>query len=151
MQWNEIKNQEDADHLMKVFGRFHDACVREAHLSTEHWVGDNLTMACTGNLDTTIRFVVQRQFQPISCIELVFEKVIRLSWVPTPDNYDSIIYGATIGFEEGDVYWSLEESGPPSELDPREDTWVIAKYLKWRVADEWLGKSLHYGPSEYSA
>lgn len=145
MDWKNISTQDDADRLMKIFGEFHDACVREAHLWTDHWVDRDLRMACGYNLDNRIRFLIQRQFQNPSAIELLFDEVTRLNLVPSPENYDSIIFDATILVQEGTIYWSLEGGWRPDRLDRDDATWVSAKKLCWREVD-WLGEELHYGP-----
>lgn len=145
MTWIEIKNEEEAKNLMKTFGFFHDACIKEAHLWTEHRVNEDLSMSCSGALDTSIKFVVQRQFRNPSCIEILFEQVTHINIVPSPENYDQIIYEALIGIEDGDFFWSVNSSETPTGLDPREDTWIKSKILKWRVADEMLGAVLSYG------
>ncbi|MCU7804983.1 MAG: hypothetical protein KZQ96_17480 [Candidatus Thiodiazotropha sp. (ex Lucinoma borealis)] len=145
MAWRKITNEIDADELMDIFGGFHDACIREAHLYTEHYVNNDLSMNCPGNLDTSIRFVVQRQFKDPACIELLFEGVTRFNLVPTSDNYDSVIYEARIGIEKEEVYWSVDTNKPPSNCKANRDTWVSAKTLKWRPNDQYLGRELHFG------
>lgn len=145
MTWIEIKSEEEATNLLKKFGYFHDACIKEAHLWTQHRVNENLSMSCSGELDTSIKFVVQRQFRNPSCIELLFEKVTRINIVPSPENYDQIIYEALIGVEDGEFFWSVDSRKNPKNLDSNQDTWIKSKILKWRVADEMLGSELSYG------
>lgn len=145
MTWIEIKSEEEANNLLKEFGYFHDACIKEAHLWTQHRVNKNLSMSCSGGLDTSIKFVVQRQFSNPSCIEMLFEKVTRINIVPSPENYDQIIYEALIGIEDGEFFWSVDSSERPKDLNPSRDTWIKSKILKWRVADEMLGTELSYG------
>lgn len=145
MTWIEIKSEEEAKALLKKFGCFHDACIKEAHLWTQHRVNENLSMSCSGELDTSIKFVVQRQFRNPSCIELLFEKVTRINIVPSPENYDQIIYEALIGIEDGEFFWCVDSSETPKGLDSNKDTWIKSKILKWRVADEMLGPELSYG------
>jgi hypothetical protein len=82
MEWEEIKTQADANALMEVFGNFHDSCIREAHLWTDHWVSPKLSMSCCGHLDNKIRFLIQRQYKNPSAIELFFEHVTRFNLVP---------------------------------------------------------------------
>ena len=147
MDWNEIKTQSDADALMKAFGGFHDGCIREAHFWTDHWVSKDLSMECPGNLDNRIRFLVQRQFRNPVAIELLFEKVTRFNLVPTPDNYDTIIYGATLLVRDDNIYWSPKGGWSPDSSQRDEETWISAKSLRWREV-EWLGEELHYGPKE---
>ena len=105
MNWNEINTQADADALMDLFGDFHDGCIREAHLWTDHWVSADLSMSCPGHLDNRIRLLIQRQFRDPAAIELLFEQVTRVNLVPTPDNYDTIIFGASLLIRDGTVFW----------------------------------------------
>jgi hypothetical protein len=147
MEWKEIKTQADADALMTTFGDFHDGCLREAHLWTDHWVSPELSMSCPGNLDNRIRFLIQRQFKNPSAIELLFEEVTRFNLVPTPDNYDTIIYDATLLVQDGQIFWSPENAWKPDKPRRDESTWISAKKLRWREVP-WMGKELHYGPKE---
>ena len=105
--------------FMVVFGHFHDSCIREAHLWTGHWVSPTLSMACSGDLDTRIRFLIQRQFKNPSAIELQFEEVTRFNLVPTPENYDSIIYSATLLVQDKIIFWSLDAGWDPSSRKRR--------------------------------
>lgn len=74
--WNLIVAKADAEKLLKVFGTFHDGCLREAHVWTEHWVTPDLHMRCTGELDTRVRILIQRQLIAPSAVELLFEQVV---------------------------------------------------------------------------
>lgn len=145
MNWNEIKSQDDANALMELFGWFHDGCIREAHFWTDHWVSKDLSMSCPGNLDNRIRFLIQRQFKNPSAIELLFEEVTRFNLVPTPENYDTIIFEAVLIVREDGIYWSPESGWSIDSSQRDNDTWVSAKKLRWREVD-WLGETLHYGP-----
>jgi hypothetical protein len=147
MDWKDIESQADADALMEVFGGFHDACVREAHLWTDHWVSPELSMSCPAHLDNKIRFLIQRQFRDPSAIELFFEQVTRFNLVPSPENYDSIIFAATLLVQNGSVFWSPEGDWKPVKPARDEATWVSARKLRWREVD-WLGEKLRYGPSD---
>ena len=147
MSWHEIERQEDADALMEIFGGFHDACVREAHLWTDHWVSSELSMSCSGDLDNRIRLLVQRQFKNPSAIELLFEEVTRFNLLPTPPNHDSIIFDATLLVRDDAVFWSPEGEWSPDLPERDESTWVAAKRLRWREVNG-LGEKLRYGPVE---
>jgi hypothetical protein len=147
VEWKEIKTQADADALMNIFGGFHDACLREAHLWTGHWVSSELSMSCPGNLDNRLRLHVQRQFKNPSAIELLFEELTRFNLVPTPENYDAIIYEATLLIRPEMIFWTPDHNWSPEDTDRDECTWVSAKKLRWRTVD-WLGDNLHYGPKE---
>ena len=147
MTWKEITTQADADALMELFGGFHDACLREAHLWTDHWVSTDLSMSCPGKLDNRIRFLIQRQFKAPSAIELLFEEVTRFNLVPSPENYDSIIFAASLLVHNGVIFWSPEGNWKPDGPRRDESTWVSAKQLRWREVP-WLGQKLHYGANE---
>jgi hypothetical protein len=147
MDWMEIKTQDNADALMERFGGFHDGCLREAHLWTDHYVAEDLSMSCPGNLDNRIRLLIQRQFRGPASIELLFEEVTRFNLVPASDNCDSIIFEATLLVRDGTIFWSPEGAWDPSS--PRRDasTWISANRLRYREVD-WLGKVLRYGPKD---
>src|SRR5580704_1157240 len=101
--WSPITTQSDIGNLLNVFGGFHDGCLREAHVWTEHYVNSDLNMKCTGDLDTRIRLLIQRQFKEPSAIELFFEQVITFHLQSSAENYDSIIFDATM-FKDGDIF-----------------------------------------------
>lgn len=147
MNWNEIKTQTDADDLMELFGGFHDGCLREAHLWTGHYVAPDLSMSCPDNLDDRIRFLIQRQYRNPAAIELLFEQVTRFNLVPTPENYDTIIFGATLLVRDDAIFWSPDSRWTPDCSERDSYTWMSAKKLSWREVD-WLGEELHYGPKE---
>lgn len=147
MEWKDVKTQADADALMEVFGDFHDSCIREAHLWTEHWVSPELYMSCAPHLDNKIRFLIQRQFKNPSAIELLFEEVTRFNLVPSPENRESIILAATLLAQGGNVLWSPEGDWDPDKASRDNYTWVSAKKLRWREVD-WLGNELRYGPKD---
>jgi hypothetical protein len=147
MEWKKINTQADANAFMDIFGGFHDGCIREAHLWTDHWVSNDLSMSCPGDLDNRIRFLIQRQFKNPSAIELLFEEVTRFNLVPTPENYDSIIYEATLLIRNDNIYWSTDRGWSPDAANRDARTWISAKKLRWREVD-WLGEDLRYGPNE---
>jgi hypothetical protein len=144
--WYQIRTQADADALLDRFGHFHDACLRELHLWTGHWVSLDLSMSCPGDLDVKIRALIQRQFTKPSAIEFYFEEVTRFNLVPTPQNYDSIIFSATLLVRDGQVFWSPEENWSPEMPNPTGDTYIAARRASWRDASDWLGSTLRYGP-----
>jgi hypothetical protein len=147
MQWKEVDTQDDADALMEVFGNFHDSCIREAHLWTDHWVSSELSMSCSTHLDVKIRFLIQRQFTKPSAVELLFEYVTRFNLVPSPENCVSVILAATLLVQDGIVFWSPEGDWRPDKPNADEFTWVSARRLRWHEVG-WLGETLHYGPGQ---
>ncbi|MEE8106718.1 MAG: hypothetical protein V3T86_14390 [Planctomycetota bacterium] len=142
MTWHQIHQQEHADALMRVFS-FCDACLREVHLWTGHWVSKDLSMSCDS--ENRIRLLVQRQCRNPSAIEMLFEEVTRFNLVPPLLSQDSIIDGAVLLVREGTVYWSPDDEWSPDLAARDESTWLSAKKLRWREVD-WLGEQLRYGP-----
>src|ERR1043165_9900300 len=94
--WNPIASQADIERLLNLFGGFHDGCLREAHVWTEQHVNTDLSMHFGANLDTRVRLLIQRQFKEPSAIELLFEQVTAFHLQPSPENYDSTIFDATM-------------------------------------------------------
>ena len=130
---------------MRLFGDFHDAVLREAHLWTKHWVGDKLGMAVGVGLDTRVRMLFQRQSRPVSAIELLFEEVVRLNVIPSPEGYEGSIFTATLFHDKRMFFWAEEGKWRPGEDDSDRVTWISARRLYWRDASDWMGESLHYG------
>jgi hypothetical protein len=91
--------------------------------------------------------LIQRQFKDPSAIELLFEEVTRFNLVPSPEDYASIIFSATLLVQDGVIFWSPEGSWKPDEADKDESTWISARKLRWREVP-WLGQDLRYGPKE---
>ena len=143
-QWFEIKTSHDIRALEKAFGGFHDACLREIHLWTEHSVDDKLSMSVSGDLDNHARVFFQRQFANPSAIEIEFHELCRLNIWPTRDNYDSVIESANISFSSGgDIQFLVDMTcESPIESLPAE-TRIIAKQVRWRPV-EWTGPKLRY-------
>ncbi|HSI15244.1 MAG TPA: hypothetical protein VK961_24560 [Chthoniobacter sp.] len=67
---------------------------------------------------------------------------------PTPANYDSIIFGATMLLADGMFYWANTGDWSPAAPNRDDATWIAAKKLSWRDASDWMGAELHYGASK---
>lgn len=148
MTWNALSSQSDLDALLKLFGGFHDGCLHEAHIWTEHSVDSEMRMSVSGDLDTRVRLLIQRQWRDPSAIELLFEQVVTFHLQPSAANYDSIIYEATL-LHDGDTFYWADEGGwsPMGEARDR-CIWIAGKRLSWRDASRWMGPELHYGAAE---
>lgn len=144
MEWQEITSQADANALLEAFGHFHDACLREAHILTGHWVSQDLAMSCPGGLDNSIRFLIQRQCRDPAAIELHFEQVIRFQLVAAAENHDAVILGATILLADDSIYWAPDSDWSPQSANAGNATWIQARKLRWRSVD-WLGNTPRYG------
>src|ERR1700754_3059781 len=125
-EWSRVQSNADAELLLKQFGRFHDSCIHELHLWTDHWVAPSLSMSVSADLDTRVRMVIQRQFKPLSALELVFEEVTRLTVVPSPENYGSEIFEATLLVEDGLIYFADVADWSP-KADDQDATWISAR------------------------
>lgn len=130
---------------MEAFGDFHDACLREVHLWTQHWVDERLSMNVSPGPDTRLRMLVQRQWRSPAAVELLFEEIERFCLVGAPENHDSIIMGASLLVREDGIYWSPERDWSPEGPRGQDASWVRARRLSWRAVD-WLGPGLRYGP-----
>ena len=76
-------------------------------------------------------------------MELVFEEVTRLTVVPSPENYGSEIFEATLLVDDGLIYFADVADWSPKS-DDQDATWISAKKLKWRDASDWMGEELRY-------
>ncbi|MFF2755815.1 hypothetical protein ACFVR1_19160 [Psychrobacillus sp. NPDC058041] len=145
MDWIEVKNSKDIENILKEFGWFHDSCLKELYMWTESYVDENLSMAVPIGLDMNVRILFQRQFRNPSAIELLFEGVTQFHILPSPENYDSIIYDATLIFHKGLFYWADQSDWKPENYTLETNSWISAKSLKWRDASSWMGKQNRYG------
>ncbi|MEO4055336.1 hypothetical protein [Solibacillus sp. CAU 1738] len=148
MNWFEIKKQSDIDYLLKYFGYFHDGCLKELHMWTGTYVGESLAMAVPWELDTNVKMLFQRQYKNPSAIEIFFESVTGIHIIPSPENYDSIIQDANILKYEDNYYWANEFDWHPEKNIESGVSWISAKKVKWREANEWMGKQNRYGNEE---
>jgi hypothetical protein len=143
--WIPLLSQADLDQLMLSCGGFHDGCFREAHVWTESFVDADMRMSVASDLDTRVRLLIQRQWKDPSAIELLFEHVTTFHLQPSPEKYDSIIFGAAMLCRDGVFYWAEDADWSPESSKRDDVTWVAAKKLSWRDVSEWMGPDLHYG------
>jgi hypothetical protein len=138
--WQTMRNPADVADLMSLCGHFHDACIREIHVATGHYVNENLSM--TVDWKTTIHVLVQRQSRLLPAIELRFEEVVGMRFAAPEPNYESIILDAAFFLRDGIFYWA--DSGFWTPESAKENTWVAARKVSWRDASDWLGGDLRY-------
>jgi hypothetical protein len=147
MEWRRVVSEADVEELLSAFGGFHDSCLREVHVWTEHYVSEDLSMACPGHLDSHVRMLFQRQARPICGLELLFHQVFGFRYSPSPANADSIIFDADLALNDGVFYWCNDFG----TTDAQDDTsWIRAKELWWRDASDWMGSELRYGTERLS-
>jgi hypothetical protein len=140
--WQSLGSPAQIKALLGLFGDFHDACVREIHVATGHYVKQDLAMTCDWR--TTVHVLIQRQFAGPSAVELRFEEVVGLRVCPPGPNHDSVLFDAALFLRDGIVYWADRDGWTPEVSDRDDSTWVSARKAYWRDASEWLGPQLRY-------
>lgn len=145
--WYDIRTQAEAGAFMERVMRFHDGCLREAHAWTEEqWVGHDLAMHFGRERQSRVRLLLQRQWAPLSAVELLFDEVTRFNLAPARADEDGIIQASTLRVDGGEIIWAGAEPWEPGGPRRDEVTWVSGGRLRWRDASAWMGSALHYGP-----
>ena len=132
--WTEIIDQAGIDELMRMFGNFHDSCIRDIYLSTQEFVDDKGAMHFENVLTASLLF--QRQFKENGNLELKFEFVDQLNYNPLKDNYTNVLYDATLKFHEGLFYWSDDRDWKIGDNDA---IWISGKRLFWQLRPDLTG------------
>lgn len=141
--WKEITTEDDIKYFLSIFN-FHDSCLKELYLWTDHYVDSDLRMAIS-ELDFKVRILFQRQGTSPSAIELLFEEVTGIHINPSPANCDSILFGATILLINGVYYWANEMDWNLEDQHNKNVSWISSFKLKWRDASDWMGPNSRYG------
>jgi hypothetical protein len=71
---------------------FHDSCIKELYMWTDHYVNKDLSMSISASRDHRVRLLIQRQSINPTAIELIFDELVQLYINPSPEDYDSIIF-----------------------------------------------------------
>ncbi|MCU6713052.1 hypothetical protein M6D81_30570 [Paenibacillus sp. J5C_2022] len=149
IKWQELKSQKDLNELMKLFGWFHDSCIKEMHMWTDHNVNPDLSMSLSVVRDNRVRILIHRQYKDPTAIELLFEEVTQIYISPSPENHDSIIYEATFIYQDGNYYWADDRNWEPEGQNKFASVnWISSKKVSWRDASDWIGKTIRYGSPE---
>lgn len=141
MSWNTLKTKEEIESFLRLFGGFHDSCLKELYMWTDSCVGENLSMCILP--DTNVRILFQRQYENPSAIELLFEGVTQFHF--TPKKHDSSIFSASLLLQNNLFYWADDIGWKPNEVAPYEVSWISAKSVKWRDVSSWMGDKMRYG------
>jgi len=144
-EWIDINNEEDIEVFMSLYGGFHDGCIKEIKYISGMYVNEDLSMRAT-NSERNLSIIFQRQFKNPTVIEMMFEKIECLSLNPWNEEYDGIIYGAYMCFEDSKIVWFdydgfSEEDGYKIMYDDSNVTWVRATSVKYRVVESYIGKN----------
>lgn len=144
--WFEIKNKEDIEHLMSEYGGFHDGCLKELRYISGEYVGKDLRMYPLNSL-RNLYVIFQRQWENPSTIEMLFEELECLTLKPVGEDYTGDIFGAYMTIENNCLVWfdSDDFKDDYKELYEYSDvTWIKARRVKWRVAEECIGNAEIY-------
>lgn len=147
-EWIKINNEEDIKTLMNLYGGFHDGCIKEMRYESGMYVDNDLSMY-PFNSKRNLYVLFQRQFKNPSVIEMLFEKIDSLNLNPNNEDYDGIISGAYMCFEENKILWFdydyfKEEEGYQSMYNNTDLTVIKAASVKYRIRDNCLGTDLFY-------
>ena len=141
--WHEIVNEDDLIAFMKGMYDFHDSCIKEIKYLSGAYVKKELSMYPT-NDKRELKMIVQRQFENPSAIEIEFTGLNRLSLFPCDEAYTCEILDATMVFHNGCVYWCDCGGLSISDMDTYKGTLICASKVRWRKADEYIGKEEVY-------
>ncbi len=141
--WNEIISENDLNDFLVRFGYFHDSCIKEIKYIGGAYVNEDLSMYPI-NSQRTARIIFQRQYRDPSVIEMEFIGVSQLSLFPPDEKYTCEILDATMIRQEDRIYWC--DCGGLSETDLKDyqGALICASRVRWRAADEYIGKKEIY-------
>lgn len=125
--WNYIETKKDAESLKEQVSGFHDSVINKLNYVSGSYVNNDRSMHPFDNLRQVTILVESQWCQPI---EMVFEGVTALNLRPSGDNYDSIIFDASLYLKDASVFFSdcyLEQIDKSYE-----GTWITAYSLRWR-------------------
>jgi hypothetical protein len=138
--WQELKDQTDVEELMRVFGSFHDSCLKEIAVRNREYVASGLAMGFDN--PTAVRFLFQRQFRNPVAIELQFEDVEDFNWVHFNTQHDtgfSVIYQAVFFWQDSLLYWAEDIDWHLTADDRNDFRWISAKRARWRTVEDGAG------------
>ena len=141
--WNEIISEHDLSDFLSRFGYFHDSCIKEIKYISGAYVNEDLSMYPI-NSQRTVKIIFQRQYSNPSVIEMEFIGLSQLSLFPPDDNYTCEIVDATMIRHDDRIYWC--DCGGLSEMDLNDyrGTLICSSKVRWRTADEYIGKKEIY-------
>ena len=64
------------------------------------------------------------------------ELIEKLNLQPRGDDYESVIYGASLIVDDELYYWSDWAGLTLEDINEEEGTWISAKKVKWRPLQE---------------
>lgn len=143
MDYFEIKKDVDIEKLMKEFNYFHDSCIKEIKYCSGGYVDEKGAMY-PFNSERCINVIFQSQNANIRVIEVKFDKIGKLNLVPRDEDYDCIIYGASIKKINDLFYWSEWENFKLEDIKGEDGTWISALKMSWRPLENAFGNKQIY-------
>ena len=145
--WHEILTQEDIERFMEQMLYFHDSCIKEMRYVSGAYVEDDLAMYPL-NSRRELRMIIQRQFAKDSAIEMVFGGLKNMKLMPFDEQYTCEIMEASMGFNDGLLYWCNEADPVACEAADYIGIVIYAETLKWRTLENAMGKNEIYSVSD---
>lgn len=127
----EIKNDKDIEELMREFNGFHDSCIKELTYYSGGYVGEDGSMYPV-NSSRCVKVVFQSQCAEERVIEVKFEKIRKLNLLPRDEEYDCIIYEASLKKIDGMYFWSEWDNFKIEDLEKEYGTYISAEKVSWR-------------------
>ena len=147
MNFFEINTNCDIELLMNEFGWFHDSCIKEMVYISGGYVEENGAMYPFDSVKCVI-IVFQSQDAKYRTIEVKFEGVEQMNLVPKQDDYDNIIYEASLIKNNGLFYWAEWCNFKVNDSNNTSGTWISSKKISWRPIEFKKGKHPIYFPTE---
>lgn len=145
MEFQIIENDRDIEILMRKFFFFHDSCIKEIMYRSGGYVAEDGAMF-PFNSDRSLSIIFQNQNK--QAIEMKFEKIDTLYLKPKNEDYDCVIYSASIKKINNLYYWSEWDNFSIKDIDNSPGTWISAENIKWRFLENHLGPAPSFGISE---
>lgn len=141
--WNEINNQNELNSFMEMLDNFHDSCLKEFKYISGAYVQEDLSMYPI-NDQRKLKMIIQRQCENPSVVEMEFLGLRHLNIFPIDESYTCEIFGATVILKDDCIYWCDCDDLSQNDLDSYKGTLICASRVRWRFADEYIGKEEVY-------
>jgi hypothetical protein len=143
MDYIEIKDEMDIEKLMQEFNWFHDSCIKELDYYSGGYVDEDGSMY-SFNSSRCVKMIFQSQNAKARVIELKFDGIKKLNLFPRDEDYDCIIYGASLKRIDNMFYWSEWENFKIEDLTKEDGTWISSRQISWRVLENAFGNKKKY-------
>lgn len=142
-EYVEIKDKKDIETLMKEFNWFHDSCIKELKYFSGGYVDEDGSMY-PFNSSRCVTIIFQSQNAKARTIEMKFDLIRKLNLSPKDEEYDCIIYGASLKKIDNIFYWSECENFKLEDMHEEYLTWISSQRVSWRILENALGNDKIY-------